>query len=79
MNKTINGLIELNLSGESSKTGFPAWDKAAQNQTFLDIEQIGSYNQIRIIGLMTMPPLSDNPEDSRPIYQELKRIQGNIL
>lgn len=76
VNKTINGLIELNLSGENSKTGFPAWDKAVQNQTLLDIEQIGSFNQIKIIGLMTMPRLSDNPEDSRSIYQELKRIQG---
>jgi hypothetical protein len=76
--RTINGLIELNLTGEASKTGFPAW---TQEHLIRTIDSIGSmipFRRIKVIGLMTMPPLSDNPEDSRPIYQKLRNIQTQL-
>ncbi len=33
-NRTINGLIELNLTGEASKTGFPAWSPGTFDKNY---------------------------------------------
>jgi pyridoxal phosphate enzyme (YggS family) len=73
--RSIDGLIELNLTGESSKTGFPAWDEGHVDECLQNIGQILLMKHINLIGLMTMPPLAENPESSRKVYQELKSIQ----
>ncbi len=77
-NRTINGLIELNLSGEDTKTGFPAWSPELLDQTINDIQSIILFHRIRMIGLMTMPPLSENAEESRPMYKKLREIMIHI-
>lgn len=60
---TIPALLEVNLSGEASKSGVPP-------------EEIGPwlerYPGIR--GLMTMPPLTDDPEASRPWFRRLAKL-----
>jgi uncharacterized pyridoxal phosphate-containing UPF0001 family protein len=60
---TIPALVEVNLSGEPTKSGIPP-DRLA--------EFLGSYDDVR--GLMTMPPLSENPEDSRPYFRQLREL-----
>jgi pyridoxal phosphate enzyme (YggS family) len=77
-NIAINGLIEVNLTGETSKTGFPAWSQEYFTKTIDSIRSIISFQRIKLTGLMTMPPLSDNPEDSRPIYQKLRNLQTQL-
>jgi pyridoxal phosphate enzyme (YggS family) len=77
-NRTINGLIEINLTGEISKTGFPAWSQEHLIRTIDSIRSIISFQRIKLTGLMTIPPLSDNPEDSRPIYQKLRNLQTQL-
>jgi len=74
-NRIIPVLIEVNLSGEESKYGFPAFDENSWTQLTRQLEQIGQYSNIIVQGLMTMPPLYDDPEDSRPVYKKLKRLQ----
>src|SRR3954471_6985930 len=54
----IPALVEVNLSGEPTKSGVPPDRLAA----FL-----GLYPAVR--GLMTMPPLADDPEASRPYFR----------
>jgi pyridoxal phosphate enzyme (YggS family) len=60
---TVPALVEVNLSGEESKSGV-APDELAR---FLEL-----YGDVR--GLMTMPPESDDPESSRPYFQLLRRL-----
>jgi uncharacterized pyridoxal phosphate-containing UPF0001 family protein len=60
---TIPALVEVNLSGEPTKSGIPP-DRLA--------EFLGRYDDVR--GLMTMPPLSENPEDSRPYFRQLREL-----
>jgi pyridoxal phosphate enzyme (YggS family) len=59
----IPALVEVNLSGEESKSGIAP-------------EEIGAllelYPQAR--GLMTMPPWSDDPEASRPYFVRLREL-----
>jgi pyridoxal phosphate enzyme (YggS family) len=71
-------LLECNVSGEESKFGFPAWD-AAQQPSFKNVvEQILQLPNIEPRGLMTMPPLSDSAEASRPYFVRLRRLRDEL-
>jgi pyridoxal phosphate enzyme (YggS family) len=59
----IPALVEVNLSGEESKSGIPERELEA----FL-----GVYDQLR--GLMTMPPETGDPEASRPYFKRLREL-----
>jgi PLP dependent protein len=64
---TIPALVEVNLAGEESKSGvsepaLPAFLEQARN--------LG----VDVRGLMTMPPLSENPERSRPYFRRLREL-----
>jgi uncharacterized pyridoxal phosphate-containing UPF0001 family protein len=59
----IPALVEVNLAGETTKSGVRPEDLAS----FL-----GLYPDIR--GLMTMPPLADDPEASRPYFRRLREL-----
>jgi PLP dependent protein len=59
----IPALLEVNLSGEGSKSGVAPEEIAGFLQR---------YPLIR--GLMTMPPLADDPEASRPHFRRLREL-----
>jgi PLP dependent protein len=60
---TIPALVEVNLSGEESKSGIPE----AELERFL-----GLYDDV--LGLMTMPPEASDPEASRPYFRRLREL-----
>jgi pyridoxal phosphate enzyme (YggS family) len=60
---TIPALVEVNLSGEDSKSGVAPEELPA----FLEL-----YPQVR--GLMTMPPFTDDAETSRPYFRRLREL-----
>jgi PLP dependent protein len=59
----IPALVEVNLSGESTKSGVPE----SELEEFLAL-----YN--RVEGLMTMPPAAADPEESRPYFRRLREL-----
>ena len=59
----IPALVEVNLSGEPTKSGIPP----EELPRFLEL-----YGDVR--GLMTMPPASDDPEASRPYFRRLREL-----
>jgi PLP dependent protein len=59
----IPALLEVDLAGEATKSGVPPEEVATY------VEQ---YPFIR--GLMTMPPLAGDPEESRPYFRRLKEL-----
>jgi len=63
----IPALVEVNLSGEESKSGIAP----AELPAFLD-EARGLGVDVR--GLMTMPPLAGDPEASRPYFRSLREL-----
>ncbi len=75
-NKNLPVLIEVNLSGEESKYGFNAYDENGWEDLASQLDQLRNLSNISVNGLMTMPPLFDDPEKSRPIYKKLKRLQA---
>jgi uncharacterized pyridoxal phosphate-containing UPF0001 family protein len=60
---TLPALVEVNLSGEDTKSGIEPHELEA----FL-----GLYGDVR--GLMTMPPATDDPEESRPYFRRLREL-----
>jgi PLP dependent protein len=60
---TVPALVEVNLSGEATKSGV-APDELSR---FLNV-----YEGVR--GLMTMPPETADPEDSRPYFRRLREL-----
>ncbi len=75
LNRTLPALAEFNLGGEASKSGFPAWDEADWPKLLPEIEAIAGLPHLRLRGLMTMPPFSDDPEQARPYFRKLRRLQ----
>ena len=73
--RTLPVLLEVNVSGEQSKFGFPAWDETHWLNLKPVLEQIIAFSHLSVRGLMTMPPIFDNPEKSRPYFQRLHRLQ----
>jgi PLP dependent protein len=66
---TTPALVEVNLSGEGSKSGVPKSELAG----FLgEARELG----VEVRGLMTMPPLADDPECSRPFFRQLRDLAG---
>jgi pyridoxal phosphate enzyme (YggS family) len=71
-NRRLNVLIEVNVSGEESKNGMEP-DAALEL-----VRQVSLLPNISVHGLMTMPPYSDNPENSRPYFQALRKLRDEI-
>jgi PLP dependent protein len=59
----IPALVEVNLSGEETKSGIP--------ESGLE-DFLGLYENVR--GLMTMPPETGDPEASRPFFRRLREL-----
>ncbi len=65
-------LIQVNISREETKSGIDATEVGEL------VEQIGKLENLRIKGLMTMPPFFDAPERARPFFQQLARLGDRI-
>lgn len=76
--RSIPVLLEVNVSGEESKQGFSATCKETWNTLLPEIEQITSFKNLTIHGLMTMPPLSVEPAEVRPYFQKLREFRDYL-
>lgn len=65
-------LLQVNIAKEPSKEGLTAEELKNQWPAIQEIPGL------RIRGLMTMPPLAEAPEESRPWFQELKLLQEDL-
>jgi len=68
----VRGLVEVNLSGETSKFGIGP-------DAIMDlIRHIAPLEHISIEGLMTMPPYFNEPEKARPYFIRLRELRDRI-
>lgn len=65
-------LVELNLSTESSKSG------CAPSEIPALVRGIASLENVRLKGLMAIPPFLPEPEQVRPFFRRLKKILDDI-
>ena len=77
-NKTMPALFEVNLSGEKSKSGYSAWDEDNWEKLCEYFKSLMQLKHLHFRGLMTMPPFTDNPEESRNVFQKCQRLMERI-
>jgi PLP dependent protein len=65
-------LLQVNVAGESSKYGF------SPQRLLAEVEQISRADRVQIEGLMTIPPLAPNPEDSRRYFVQLRQLRDRL-
>ncbi|HEX6894107.1 MAG TPA: YggS family pyridoxal phosphate-dependent enzyme [Bryobacteraceae bacterium] len=68
--RQLDVMIEVKLSPEAAKAG------ASPGELPELIEAIGGCPHLRLLGLMTMPPWSDDAEQSRPYFAQLRELAG---
>ena len=74
---TMDVLLEVNIGGEESKSGFtPEEGEKA-------VEEVAKLPAIRVKGLMAIPPAADLPEESRKYFRKMYKlfidIQGKTI
>lgn len=70
--KPIDVFIEVNVSGEASKSGCSIKD-------VINIAaEVQKLPNLKLLGLMTIAPESHNPEDSRPYFRKLKELNESL-
>ena len=67
-----NILIEVNVAEEESKFGL------STAEVIQMVEEISKLPSVHIKGLMTVAPFTDNPEENRPYFRNLKQLAVDI-
>lgn len=70
--RRVKVMIEVNLSGETTKFGIE------EEKTFDLARKVLLLRNLSLIGLMTMPPYFDDPEKSRPYYIQLRGLKEKM-
>jgi pyridoxal phosphate enzyme (YggS family) len=70
--KTQDILVQVNVSGEKSKSG------VSIQKAIPLIQHLSTLSHLRIRGLMTMPPFFNSPEKSRPFFRTLRELASDI-
>ncbi len=65
-------LLQVNVAGESSKFGF------APERLLSEVERISHAERVQVEGLMTIPPLAPNPENSRRYFVQMRQLRDRL-
>ena len=72
INKVQNILIQVNISGETTKSG------TTENDAVDLAREISSLDHVALKGLMCMPPFFADPEEARPYFRQLAGLKDKI-
>ncbi len=65
-------LIQVDLGQEAAKTGI------AERDLRLVVDAVRESKQLRLMGLMTLPPFFDDPEKTRPYFKRLRELRDEL-
>jgi len=74
LGKELDVLIEINIGGEEAKSGI-APDSSEINAI---LGQAPEWTNLRIRGLMTVPPFTEDPEAARPYFRKLSELRDRL-
>ena len=78
LGKKLPVLLQFNVGGEASKSGWEAAKDADWDAFLPDVDAILALENLDVQGLMTMPPFFDDAELARPYFRQLRRL-GDAL
>jgi len=73
-NKILSVLIEINVGGESAKSGVAP----GSDELELLLQGAPRWGNLTIRGLMTVPPYTEDPKGSRAYFRQLRQIRDGI-
>ncbi|MCR4841779.1 MAG: YggS family pyridoxal phosphate-dependent enzyme [Eubacterium sp.] len=73
LDMTVDILLEVNIAREETKFGM------MKSEAIDMVKEIAGFPHIRIVGLMTIAPYVDDPENNRPIFRALKDLSVDIM
>jgi len=65
-------LIQVDLGHEETKSGID------ESELTHMVESLGPLTRVKLIGLMTLPPFFDDPEQSRPFFRRLRELRDEL-
>ena len=65
-------LVQVNISGEETKSG------VSPEEVGVMLKGMAKCKVLSVVGLMTLPPRFDDPEDSRPFFRALQELARSI-
>ncbi|WP_223634869.1 YggS family pyridoxal phosphate-dependent enzyme [Planococcus sp. 4-30] len=71
-NRQVNCFVQVNVSGEESKSGI------APDETMEFIKSLEAYDKIQVVGLMTMAPNTEDERIIREAFKGLKLLQLQV-
>jgi len=74
LGKTLDILIEINVGGEEAKTGLPP----ESPEVLRILEHAKDWANLRVRGLMTVPPFTEDPEGARPYFRKLRELRDSL-
>ncbi len=74
LGKIMNVLVEINLGGEEAKSGIGP-DSPDLEDIFMGAPD---WQNLRIRGLMTVPPFTEDPEGARPYFRRLRQLRDRL-
>lgn len=66
-------LLEVNVGGEMSKSGF------SPEALLKEVETLAAYSYLQVRGLMTIPPPTATPDAARPFYRTLRELRDLLV
>ena len=74
LGKTLDILIEINVGGEQAKSGIAPGDPELESILTRALD----WPHLRIRGLMTVPPYTEDPEGARPYFRKLRELRDRL-
>jgi hypothetical protein len=72
-------LLEINVSGEATKAGFPAaWFEEQLRRPSELVSALGALHSVKVTGLMTIAPAGATPSEARSIFAGLRRMRDAL-
>lgn len=74
LGKHLDVLVEINVGGEAAKSGL-----ASNSPELKDLLSAAPrLNHLEFRGFMTIPPFTENPEDARPYFRQLRKLRDEV-
>jgi pyridoxal phosphate enzyme (YggS family) len=74
LGRTLDVLIEVNIGGEQAKSGIAADSPELENI----LAAAPNWRHLRLRGLMTVPPFTDDPEGARASFRKLRELRDRL-
>ncbi len=72
LGRCLDVMIQVNVAAEQQKSG------CAVTQLQALADSVRALHGLDLVGLMTIPPLADDPEHSRPHFRELRQLAEKL-